>query len=59
MQDAVQDRTPTHLWIVGVLATLWTAFGCYDYLMTETQNREYLSMMGGEEAIAYFTSFPA
>jgi hypothetical protein len=52
-------RTPTHLWVVGVLATLWTAFGCYDYVMTQTQNAEYLKMMGGDEAAAYFTSFPA
>jgi hypothetical protein len=56
---AETGRTPTHLWVVGVLATLWTAFGCYDYVITQTQNAEYLKMMGGDEAATYFTSFPA
>ena len=38
MQQAVPARAPAHLWIVGVVATLWMAFGCYDYSMTVTRN---------------------
>jgi hypothetical protein len=45
MQDTVQARTPIHLWIVGVLATLWNCIGCYDYLMTRMRNTDYLAKM--------------
>lgn len=45
MQDTVQSRTPMHLWIVGGLATLWNAFGCYDYLMTRLRDTDYLAEM--------------
>jgi hypothetical protein len=53
-------RTPVHLWIVGILATLWNAFGCYDYVMTQTENAQYMEMVGfTAEQQAYFQSFPA
>jgi hypothetical protein len=58
MATSARAGAPANLWLVGIAATVWTAFGCYDYVMTETQNRQYLSMMGGEEAIAYFLNFP-
>ncbi len=47
MEDAIdtRPRTPVHLWIVGVLATLWNVIGCYDYLMTRMRNTEYLETM--------------
>jgi hypothetical protein len=47
MEDAVDTRarTPIHLWIVGVLATLWNCVGCYDYLMTRMHNTYYLAKM--------------
>jgi hypothetical protein len=45
MQDTVQARVPIHLWIVGGVATLWNAFGCYDYLMTRMRNTDYLASM--------------
>jgi hypothetical protein len=50
---------PAHLWIVGILATLWNAFGCYDYVMTQSKNKAYLDMMGGPEMAQYFTSYPS
>ena len=65
MEDAVgydvaaTSRTPMHLWIVGILATIWTGFGCYDYVMTQSKNVAYLEMMGGPDVVTYFTSFPA
>jgi CBS domain containing-hemolysin-like protein len=58
MQEAVQARTPAHVWIVGVLATLWNAFGAFDYVMTQTNNEAYLSQFTAEER-AFFDSFPA
>ena len=45
MENAVVERRPIHLWIVGGLGTLWNAFGCYDYLMTRMRNTEYLASM--------------
>ena len=63
MQDAVSARTtPAHLWIVGILATIWNAFGCYDYLMTRMRNTDYLkSMMPDVDPnamLSYVDSFP-
>jgi hypothetical protein len=58
MQEAVQAvRTPAHLWVVGVLATLWNAFGAFDYIMTQTDNEAYLAQFSAEER-AFFDSFP-
>ena len=52
-------RTPVHLWIVGAIALLWNAFGCYDYVMTQTNNAAYLDSLGFTEAQrAYFDSLP-
>ncbi len=50
-------RTPAHLWIVGGLATLWNAFGCFDYLMTQTRNPDFLANFTPEQR-AYFENFP-
>ena len=62
MQQAVVTRTPVHLWIVGGLATLWNAFGCFDYLMTRTRNMDYLaSSMPGVDPnamLAYVDAMP-
>jgi hypothetical protein len=57
MQEAVQARAPAHVWIVGGLATLWNAFGAFDYVMTQTKNETYLSQFTAEER-AFFESFP-
>lgn len=45
MDQATQARPPVHLWIVGALALLWNAFGCYDYLMTRLRDTNYLKSM--------------
>lgn len=60
MENAITERTPMHLWVVGGLATLWNAFGGYDYTMTRTGNLEYLSQFGadGSEILAWVDSFP-
>jgi len=62
MQQAVSARAPAHLWVVGILATLWNAYGCYDYVMTQMRDTDYLaSMMPGTDpnaVLAYIDSFP-
>ena len=55
---ASRARVPAHLWIVGGLASLWNAFGCYDYLMTQTRAETHLAAFT-EAQRAYFGSFPA
>jgi hypothetical protein len=58
MATTAARRTPAHLWIVGILALLWNAFGCYDYLMTETGNQAYLANYPADQ-LAYFESLPS
>ena len=38
MSEAQATTTPRHLWIVGIVALLWSLFGAMDYIMTETKN---------------------
>ncbi len=63
MTEAAQPKSsgaPWHLWAVGIIAVLWNAYGCYDYVMTTTGGEAYLRSLGiGEEAIAYFAAMPA
>jgi hypothetical protein len=61
MSDTVMNdsaKAPVHLWIIGVLATVWNAFGCFDYVMTQTGNAEYLAQFTDAQR-DYFQSFPA
>lgn len=60
MENAVTERTPVHLWVVGVLAILWNAFGAYDYWMTRTENLDYLSQFGADpnSILSWIDSFP-
>ena len=57
MATTAHGRTPAHLWIVGILALLWNAFGCYDYLMTNMKNQAYLAQFPAD-ALTYFDSLP-
>ena len=53
-------KTPWHIWVVGIVAVLWNGFGCYDYIMTQTQGQAWLESMGMTEVqIAYFNAMPA
>lgn len=45
MDDFQTTRTPTHLWVVGVLALLWNCIGPIDYTMTRMRNTDYLEKM--------------
>lgn len=58
MQQAVSARTPVHLWIVGVLATLWNGYACYEYLMTNLRDKAFLANIPADQ-IAYMDSLPA
>ena len=55
-------KAPIHLWIIGGLATLWNAFGCFDYFMTRTKGADYIESMmhtdDGEAIMAYIDAFP-
>jgi hypothetical protein len=61
-QATAGTRTPIHLWIVGGLATLWNAFGCFDYFMTRTRGAAYVESMmptiDGDAFMAYVNGFP-
>jgi hypothetical protein len=62
MATTAEGRTPVHLWIVGILALLWNAIGCYDYAMTRMRDTDYLAkMMPGTDPnaiLSYIDSFP-
>jgi hypothetical protein len=53
---------PRSLYIVGVLAMLWNAVGCYDYLMTRMRKTDYLASMmptvDPKAMLAWVDAFP-
>jgi hypothetical protein len=56
--DATPAGTPKHLWVIGLVALLWNAYGAMDYVMTQTRNESYLSAFTPEQ-LDFFFSFPA
>lgn len=56
---AAKDRAgaPWHLWVVGIVSLLWNCFQCYDYVLAQLRDPEYLSHTPPEMA-AYLDSFP-
>ena len=53
-------RTPTHLWIVGVLALLWNGYGAYDYTMSHIGGLEFFESVGLDAAAyEWFLAMPA
>jgi len=58
MRSAPPARTPVHLWIVGVLALLWSLMGVVDYLATQTHWQPYMAGFTPEQ-LDYFYGFPA
>jgi len=60
MATVASERTPGHLWAVGLVSLLWNAFGCIDYTMTKLDPAGYMKSAGmGGEAIAYMQALPA
>ena len=64
MSATPDSKAPWHLWVVGIVSVLWNGFGCYDYLMSQTRNADYMKMMTepfgfeSQAAVDYFDSFP-
>ena len=56
--NETRTKTPVHLWIVGILALLWNAVGCFDYYATQTKLESYMSQFTPQQ-LEYFYSFPA
>jgi len=56
-QDARAQGTPKHLWVVGVLAVLWSGMGVLDFVMTQTKNEAYMSGFTPEQ-LEFFYGFP-
>ena len=52
------ERTPWHIWVVGILATLWNAGGAWNYTALKLQISSVLDQMT-EPQIDFFMSMPA
>jgi hypothetical protein len=61
MADATTPptKTPWHLWVVGVISSLWNAIGAFDFTMTQLENTAYLKAAGMTDAqLEYIYGFP-
>ena len=58
MSETQATKTPRHLWIVGIVALLWSLMGAMDYIMTQTKNEAYMSQFSPEQ-LEFYYSFPA
>lgn len=64
MSELGTGKAPWHLWAVGVVSLLWNGFSGYDYLMSQTRNQDYMTMMtepfgfDPQVAMDYFDGFP-
>ncbi len=56
-QPARVEKTPLHLWIIGIVGLLWSSMGAMDYIMTQTKNESYMSGFTPEQ-LAFFYGFP-
>jgi hypothetical protein len=60
MATAHSGAAPKHLWVVGILALLWNAYGAYDYTMSHLGGLEFFQSVGLDEAaFAWFQAMPA
>ncbi len=55
---ATSDRRPWHLWLVGILGTLWNLVGAFDYVSTQTHYESYMSQFTPEQ-LEFFYGFPS
>jgi len=53
-----REKTPVHLWIVGVLAVLWNAMGAFDYSATQFRAEFYMAQFT-QQQLDYFYGIPA
>ena len=53
------NKTPWHLWVVGVVSLLWNGFGGYDFIMSVTQGEAYWRASGmTQPMIDYYNAMP-
>lgn len=52
------QRTPIHLWVVGIVALIWNLGGALDYAATQFRIESYMSKFTAEQ-LEYFYGFPA
>jgi hypothetical protein len=57
-QNNSTNKTPVHLWIMGVIALVWNLIGAMDYVMTQMQNENYMSTFTPEQ-LDFFYSIPS
>ena len=50
-------KAPWHLWVVGIVGTLWSAMGAMDYVMTKLQVESYMAAFTPEQ-LEFFYGFP-
>lgn len=56
----VGNKTPWHLWAVGIVAVLFNAIGVFDFTMTMMQGAGYMASAGMTPAqIAHYEAMPA
>jgi hypothetical protein len=60
MATAYSGAAPKHLWVVGIFALLWNAYGAYDYTISHLGGLEFFQSVGLDEAaFAWFQAMPA
>jgi len=50
-------KAPWHLWVVGIVGTLWNAMGAMDYVMTKLEVESYMAAFTPEQ-LEFFYGFP-
>lgn len=55
--ETTAAKTPTHLWVVGILALLFNAMGAVDYVAMKYEMQAYMAQLT-DEMLAYYDSFP-
>ncbi len=56
-REAGVEPTPWHVWVIGVVALVWSAMGALDYVMTQTRNEAYMSGFTPEQ-LSFFYGIP-
>src|SRR3546814_14173960 len=53
-------KTPVHLWVVGILATLWNLIAVTDYTFAKMKSEWYMKDISGfkPDQIAWLYDFP-
>lgn len=55
--SVIAPKAGWHIWLVGILALVWNAFGCFDFVMTATRNEAYLAPFP-QEMLDYWFAMP-